>query len=74
MVSVDYDGKSNPENATWTALEEIFLPQRVHLNNHNSSTYKHIKPTTPICLGIDWFWIGSDSAEWTLDDANNKHL
>jgi hypothetical protein len=26
------------------------------------------------CLGIDWFWIGSDSAEWTLDDANNKHL
>jgi hypothetical protein len=72
MVSVDYDGTSNPENATWTVLEGDFLPQRVHLNNHNSSTYKHIKPITPILLGfMNRLVLDLDLIvqEWTLDDV-----
>jgi hypothetical protein len=54
---------------------EISLRQRVHLNNHNSSTYKHIKP---IHTYIAWVYestgsgSGSDSAEWTLDDVRIK--
>ena len=78
MVSVDYDGKSNPENATWTALEGDFPTTT---GTFKQSQFINLKAYKTDHTYIAWVYestgsgAGSDSAEWTLDDvriANNE--
>lgn len=72
MVSTDYDGISNPETATWTALEGDFptttgaFKQSKYINleayktNHTYVAWVYETPTNG----------GDNSAEWTIDDVN----
>jgi hypothetical protein len=72
MVSTDYDGISNPETATWTALEGDFptttgaFKQSKYINleayktNHTYLAWVYETPTNG----------GDNSAEWTIDDVS----
>lgn len=72
MVSTDYDGISNPELATWTALEGDFptttgaFKQSKYINletyktNHTYVAWVYETPTNG----------GDNSAEWTIDDVS----
>ena len=72
MVSTDYDGISNPETATWTALEGDFptttgaFKQSKYINleayktNHTYVAWVYETPTNG----------GDNSAEWTIDDVS----
>ncbi|MDI5898554.1 HYR domain-containing protein [Flavobacterium yafengii] len=72
MVSTDYDGISNPETATWTALEGNFptttgiFKQSKYINleayktNHTYVAWVYETPTNA----------GDNSAEWTIDDVS----
>jgi hypothetical protein len=72
MVSTDYDGISNPETATWTALEGDFptttgaFKQSKYINleayktDHTYVAWVYETPTNG----------GDNSAEWTIDDVN----
>ena len=72
MVSTDYDGISNPETATWTALEGDFpsttgiFKQSKYINleayktNHTYVAWVYETPTNA----------GDNSAEWTIDDVS----
>jgi hypothetical protein len=66
MVSVDYDGTSN-RKCNMDRRRGDFLPQRVHLNNHNSSTYKPIKHTY-----IAWVYESTGSGSGLI--VRNGHL
>ncbi len=77
MVSVDYDGKSNPENATWTVLEGDFPTTT---GTFKQSQFINLQAYKTDHTYLAWVYestssgSGSDSAEWTLDDvriANN---
>ncbi len=77
MVSVNYDGTSNPENATWTALEGDFP---TITGTFKQSQFINLEAYKTDHTYIAWVYestgsgSGSDSAEWTLDDvriANN---
>lgn len=77
MVSVDYDGKSNPENATWIALEGDFPTTT---GTFKQSQFINLQAYKTDHTYLAWVYqttssgSGSDSAEWTLDDlriANN---
>jgi hypothetical protein len=71
MVSTNYDGISNPETATWTALEGDFptttgaFKQSKYINleayktNHTHIAWVYETPTND----------GDNSAEWTIDDV-----
>jgi hypothetical protein len=71
MVSTDYDGISNPETATWAALEGDFptttgaFKQSKYINleayktNHTYVAWVYETPTNG----------GDNSAEWTIDDV-----
>ncbi|MDI5949126.1 HYR domain-containing protein [Flavobacterium yafengii] len=72
MISTDYDGISNPETATWTALEGDFpsttgaFKQSKYINleayktNHTYVAWVYETPTNA----------GDNSAEWTIDDVS----
>jgi hypothetical protein len=72
MISTDYDGISNPETATWTALEGDFptttgaFKQSKYINleayktDHTYVAWVYETPTNG----------GDNSAEWTIDDVN----
>lgn len=77
MVSVNYDGISNPENATWTALEGDFPTTT---GTFKQSQFINLEAYKTDHTYVAWVYestgsgSGSDSAEWTLDDvriANN---
>ena len=77
MISVDYDGKSNPENATWIALEGDFPTTT---STFKQSQFINLQAYKTDHTYLAWVYqttssgSGSDSAEWTLDDvqiANN---
>ena len=70
MVSVDYDGKSNPETATWTALDGDFPT--------TTGTFKQSQFINLAAYKTDHTYIAwvyettnplADAAEWTLDDV-----
>jgi trimeric autotransporter adhesin len=72
MVSVDYDGVSSPETATWTAVEGDFptITGVFKQSNYiNLAAYK----TNHTYLAWVYETItndGDNSAEWTLDDIS----
>gem|GEM_PF-387572 len=72
MVSVDYDGTSSPETATWTELEGDF-PSTTGVfkasNFINLSAYK--SDNTYIAWVYETTASGADNAaEWTIDDVS----
>lgn len=71
MISVDYDGKSNPETATWTALEGDF-PSTT--GTFKQSQYINLKAYKTNHTYVAWVYEaatsgGTDTAEWTVDDV-----
>ena len=72
MVSVNYDGVSNPETATWTPLDGDFATTTGTFklsNNINLEAYKSNNTY------LAWVYettsnVSGESAEWTLDDIN----
>ncbi|RKS90349.1 putative secreted protein (Por secretion system target) [Flavobacterium limicola] len=71
MVSVDYDGKSNPETATWTALEGDFPTTT---GTFKQSQYINLEGYKTNHTYIAWVYEstisgGTDTAEWTVDDV-----
>ena len=70
MVSVDYDGKSNPETATWIALEGDFPTTT---GTFKQSQYINLAAYKTNHTYVAWVYEtivsgGSDTAEWTVDD------
>ncbi|WP_379732176.1 choice-of-anchor J domain-containing protein [Flavobacterium branchiicola] len=71
MVSVDYDGKSNPENATWTEIPANFptttgtytRSQYIKLDNYKTS-HTYLAWVYETTAGGNNF-----AAEWSLDDV-----
>ena len=71
MVSVDYDGKSTPETATWTVLEGDF-PSTT--GTFKQSHYINLEAYKTNHTYVAWVYEtstsgGTDSAEWTVDDV-----
>ncbi len=72
MVSVDYDGTSNPETATWTPLNGDFPTTT---GTFKQSQYINLEAYKTNHTYLAWVYettasgSGSDSAEWTFDDV-----
>ena len=72
MVSVDYDGKSSPETATWTPLEGSFPTTT---GTFKQSQYINLEAYKTNNTYLAWVYetttsgSGGDSAEWTFDDV-----
>ena len=71
IVSVDYDGKSNPETATWTALEGDFPTTT---GTFKQSQYINLEGYKTNHTYVAWVYEstvsgGTDTAEWTVDDV-----
>ena len=71
MISLDYDGKSNPETATWTPLEGDFPTTT---GTFKQSQYINLEAYKSDHTFIAWVYettnsVGTDTAEWTLDDV-----
>jgi hypothetical protein len=72
MVSTDYDGISNPETATWTALEGDF-PSTTGI--FKQSKYINLEAYKTNHTYVAWVYEtitndGDNSAEWTIDDVS----
>lgn len=71
MVSVDYDGKSSPETATWTPLEGNFPTTT---GTFKQSQYINLQGYKTNHTYVAWVYEtnvsgGTDAAEWTIDDV-----
>ncbi|MBB1192126.1 endonuclease [Flavobacterium sp. SOK18b] len=71
MVSTNYDGKSNPETATWTAIEGDFPTTTGTFKQSQFINLEAYKTNTTY---VAWVYEsatsgGTDSAEWTIDDV-----
>ena len=71
MVSTNYDGKSNPENATWTAIEGDFPTTT---GTFKQSQFINLEAYKTNNTYVAWVYEsatsgGTDSAEWTIDDV-----
>lgn len=71
MVSVDYDGKSNPETATWKLLEGDFPTTT---GTFKQSQYINLEAYKTNHTYVAWVYEttmsgGSENAEWTVDDV-----
>lgn len=71
MVSVDYDGKSNPENATWTELQGDF-PTTTGV--YKQSQYINLGDFKTSHTYLAWVYEtvsggANFAAEWSLDDV-----
>jgi hypothetical protein len=72
MVSVNYDGKSSPETATWTPIEGSF-PTITGI--FQQSKYINLEAYKTNHTYLAWVYettasgSGSDSSEWTFDDV-----
>lgn len=72
MVSVDYDGVSSPETATWTALEGDFPTTT---GTFKQSNYINLEAYKTNHTYLAWVYetVTNDSnnaAEWTIDDIS----
>jgi hypothetical protein len=72
MVSVDYDGVSSPETATWTALEGDF-PTTTGV--FKQSNYINLAAYKTNHTYLAWVYetitnTADNAAEWTVDDVN----
>ncbi|SHG05392.1 Por secretion system C-terminal sorting domain-containing protein [Flavobacterium micromati] len=72
MVSVNYDGKSNPETATWIALEGDFP---TNTGTFKQSQYINLEAYKTDRTYLAWVYEttaggGANTAEWTVDDVN----
>jgi hypothetical protein len=72
MVSVDYDGTSSPETATWTALEGDF-PSTTGV--FKQSKFINLDAYKTNNTYVAWVYETTDSggdnaAEWTIDDVS----
>ena len=72
MVSVDYDGKSNPETATWIALEGDFPTTT---GTFKQSRYINLESYKTDHTYLAWVYEttaggGTNTAEWTVDDVS----
>jgi hypothetical protein len=72
MVSVDYDGVSSPETATWTALEGDF-PTTTGV--FKQSNYINLSAYKTNHTYLAWVYetttnVSDNAAEWTVDDVN----
>jgi hypothetical protein len=72
MVSVDYDGVSSPETATWTALEGDF-PTTTGV--FKQSNYINLKAYKTNHTYLAWVYetttnTSDNAAEWTVDDIS----
>jgi hypothetical protein len=72
MVSVDYDGVSSPETATWTALEGGF-PATTGV--FKQSNYINLAAYKTNHTYLAWVYetitnTSDNAAEWTVDDVN----
>jgi hypothetical protein len=72
MVSTDYDGFSNPETATWTALEGDFPTTT---GTFKQSKYINLEAYKTSHTYLAWVYetptnAGNNSSEWTLDDVS----
>ncbi|MDI6031818.1 HYR domain-containing protein [Flavobacterium sp. LB2P84] len=72
MVSTDYDGISNPETATWTALEGDFPTTT---GAFKQSKYINLEAYKTNHTYVAWVYEtitndGDNSAEWTIDDVS----
>ncbi|PWA09563.1 hypothetical protein DB891_07735 [Flavobacterium laiguense] len=72
MVSVDYDGVSSPETATWTALEGDF-PTTTGV--FKQSNYINLEGYKTNHTYLAWVYqtttnTGNNAAEWTIDDIS----
>jgi len=70
MVSVDYDGKSNPETATWTELNGDFP---VETGTYKPSQYIDLGAYKTSHTYLAWVYEttaggSNNAAEWSLDD------
>ena len=70
MVSVDYDGKSNPETATWTELNGDFP---VETGTYKTSQYIDLGAYKTSHTYLAWVYEttaggSNNAAEWSLDD------
>lgn len=71
MVSTNYDGKSNPETATWTALNGDFPTTT---GTFKQSQFINLEAYKSNNTYVAWVYESglngaTDSAEWTLDDV-----
>ena len=71
MVSTNYDGKSNPETATWTALNGDFPTTT---GTFKQSQFINLEAYKSNSTYVAWVYESglngaTDSAEWTLDDV-----
>ena len=71
MISLDYDGKSNPETATWTPLEGDFP---ITTGTFKQSQHINLEAYKSDHTFIAWVYEttnsgGTDTAEWTVDDV-----
>lgn len=70
MVSTNYDGKSNPETATWTIIEGDFPTTT---GTFKQSQFINLEAYKTNATYIAWVYETTnpltDAAEWTLDDV-----
>ena len=71
MVSTNYDGSSNPETATWTAIEADFPATT---GTFKQSQFINLEAYKTNATYVAWVYEsaaagGSESAEWTIDDV-----
>ncbi|HEX8549045.1 MAG TPA: T9SS type A sorting domain-containing protein, partial [Cytophagaceae bacterium] len=72
MVSVNYDGKSNPETATWTPITGDFPTTT---GTFKQSQYINLEAYKTNNVYLAWVYetttsgSNGDAAEWTLDDV-----
>lgn len=72
MVSTDYDGISNPETATWTALDGDFPTTTAVFKQSNFINLQAYKSNQTYLAWVYETITNADnnSAEWTLDDIS----
>jgi endonuclease/exonuclease/phosphatase family metal-dependent hydrolase len=71
MVSVNYDGKSNPETATWTEIPGDFP---TITGTYKQSQYINLGPYKTNHTYVAWVYVttaggANNAAEWSLDDV-----
>ena len=71
MVSVNYDGKSNPETATWTEIPGDFPTVT---GTYKQSQFINLGPYKTNNTYVAWVYVttaggANNAAEWSLDDV-----
>ena len=71
MVSVNYDGKSNPETATWTEIPGDFP---TITGTYKQSQFLNLGPYKTDHTYVAWAYVttaggANNAAEWSLDDV-----